>query len=91
LRIADEPEIRSRLAVVLGEVSLALVDARTLATASRVHPMSLRTLDAIHLATAFLLGKELAGFVSYDKRLFDAATLIGFQALRPGAPPLSQA
>ena len=84
-RSVDEPAIRLRLAGVLGEVSLALVDANTLLTASRIHPMTLRSLDSIHLATAFLLGKDLAGFVTYDRRLYTAANLVGCVALKPGA------
>jgi predicted nucleic acid-binding protein len=33
----------------------------------------LRSLDAIHLATARLLGADLAGLVTYDDRLASAA------------------
>ncbi|HXZ75136.1 MAG TPA: hypothetical protein VEH31_30290 [Streptosporangiaceae bacterium] len=37
-------------------------------------PGLLRSLDAIHLATARILAPELDAFVSYDDRLLRAAT-----------------
>ncbi|MBA2699489.1 MAG: type II toxin-antitoxin system VapC family toxin, partial [Nocardioidaceae bacterium] len=52
------------------EVSLtpALLDH-----AGGVEPASLRSLDAIHLASALVLGDELESFVAYDDRLLAAA------------------
>ena len=41
--------------------------------ASRFPSPGLRSLDAIHLATALLLREEVTSFVSYDKRLLAAA------------------
>jgi predicted nucleic acid-binding protein len=35
--------------------------------------LRLRSLDAIHLATALSLGQDLAGIVTYDQRLAEAA------------------
>lgn len=45
---------------------------------------SLRSLDAIHLATARVLGEELDAVVTYDDRLADAAVEAGMPALMPG-------
>ncbi|MFD5827064.1 type II toxin-antitoxin system VapC family toxin [Lentzea sp. NPDC060358] len=45
----------------------------------------LRTLDAIHLATACLLRADLHAFVAYDKRLLAAADEVGLVAVAPGA------
>jgi hypothetical protein len=43
----------------------------------------LRTLDAIHLATAVSLGHELAGMVVYDRRLARAARDAGLTVWAP--------
>ena len=44
---------------------------------------SLRSLDAIHLATARLLGPDLDALVTYDIRLASAATDAGIAVLAP--------
>jgi uncharacterized protein len=44
----------------------------------------LRSLDAIHLATARILGPELDAVVSYDDRLLRAATDAGMAVASPG-------
>ena len=46
----------------------------------------LRSLDAIHLAAAISLGSEIEGFVTYDKRLANAAAEHGLVILAPGLP-----
>jgi predicted nucleic acid-binding protein len=45
----------------------------------------LRTLDAIHLATACRLRGDLHAFVAYDKRLLGAAEDVGLVTVAPGA------
>ena len=47
----------------------------------------LRTLDAVHLASALAMGDELGGFVCYDARLTEAATRIGLPVVAPAAQP----
>jgi len=61
-------------------VSLDIATARS---ASAGPPATLRTLDAIHLATALTLGGDLAAFVTYDDRLADAARTLGLPVVRP--------
>ena len=51
--------------------------------AALVEPVALRTLDAIHLATALALVQELDAFVTYDDRLADAARTLGLPVIRP--------
>lgn len=46
-------------------------------------PASLRSLDAIHLATAVEVQPSLAGFLSYDNRLNEAALTVGIEASSP--------
>ena len=52
--------------------------------ASTVDPPTLRTLDALHLAAALQLGTALAGVVTYDARLAEAADLRGVARTAPG-------
>ena len=51
--------------------------------AAGLEPVGLRSLDAIHLASALVLGDELDAFITYDARQADAARTVG---LRVGAP-----
>ena len=46
----------------------------------------LSTLDALHLASALLLGDALTAFVAYDHRLADAAQAAGLAVVAPGQP-----
>jgi len=48
-----------------------------------VGPAGLRSLDAIHLASALTLGDELDAFVTYDARQADAARAAGLTVESP--------
>ena len=63
-----------------GEV-LARID---LVRAATMEPADLRTLDAIHLATASLFGRSLSRFVCYDGRLAGAAKAGDWNVVAPG-------
>jgi uncharacterized protein len=52
-------------------------------TAVDLDPPVLRSLDAIHLASALSLGPALEAFVCYDRRLSAAAEQAGLSVLRP--------
>ena len=65
--------VRRRAKRVLARIALIRIDDPVLAAAARVAPPDLRTLDAIHLATARSLD-GLAGIVTYDARLGRAAS-----------------
>lgn len=81
--VARKVERSERVDLVLRSVVTLEVDAVVTATASRVMPIGLRTLDAIHIATALALGSELDAFVTYDDRLADAARAVGLPVVRP--------
>ena len=51
--------------------------------AGRMDPATLRSLDAIHLASALALGSELGAVVTYDTRLADAARAAGLEVIAP--------
>lgn len=51
--------------------------------AGRLLPLELRTLDAIHLATAQRLGVDLGRLCSYVGRMRDAAEDLGMAVVAP--------
>jgi predicted nucleic acid-binding protein len=53
------------------------------ALAATLEPLELRTLDAIHLRCALALGDDLAGVLTYDHRMADAARARGVAVLAP--------
>ena len=63
-----------RATELLARIALVDVDRRILRSAAALGPSGLRSLDAIHLATALSLGLDLAGIVTYDQRLSNAAS-----------------
>jgi predicted nucleic acid-binding protein len=77
----DEGVARGR--AVLGRVGLVRVNDRVLNAAGVLLPAGLRSLDAIHLATAGQLGEDLGQVVTYDERMLDAAESLGFKTASP--------
>ena len=77
------PEAVVRLAPVLDLVDLVELDAGIRIVAQTVKPVTVRSLDAIHLATALRIRPRLTSFVTYDKRLADAAAAIGLAVAAP--------
>jgi predicted nucleic acid-binding protein len=74
--------VRRRATRVLARVALIRIDDPVLTAAARTAPPELRTLDAIHLATARSLD-PLAGIVTYDARLARAASRARFKVWSP--------
>jgi len=73
---------------VLARIGRFEVDPPVRATAGAYVEPNLRSLDAIHLATADNLvasGKRLTAFVTYDKRLGTAAAEAGHTVVAPGS------
>ena len=70
---------------VLGSVQLIRLGERIFEHAGLLDPPSLRSLDAIHLASALDLGHDLEGIVTYDTRLAEAAAHNGLAAISPGS------
>jgi uncharacterized protein len=71
------PEAASRLPAVLDQIDLIDLDQRIRMLARTVTPATVRSLDAIHLGTALHVRSALTSFVTYDKRLLDAAQAAG--------------
>ena len=64
-------------------LDLIRVNDRILNTAGRLPPPELRSLDAIHLATAQELEDELSAIVTYDHRMAAAARQLGYRVVEP--------
>ena len=66
------PTAVARLPAVLDLIDLVGLTPRIRALAQAVEPATVRSLDAVHLATALHRRSALTSFVTYDKRLLDA-------------------
>ncbi|MDX5318310.1 MAG: type II toxin-antitoxin system VapC family toxin, partial [Actinomycetes bacterium] len=66
-RAAPDRLVQAR--AVLDAVTLLEVSTAIFVEAGRIDPVTVRSLDAVHLAAALSLGDDLEGFVTYDDRL----------------------
>jgi predicted nucleic acid-binding protein len=84
VRIAD-PSGQAEAAArkMLAELALVELDLTLLEHAAVLGPRRLRTLDAMHLATALVVGPD--ELIAYDRRLLDAAAEAGLTVASPGA------
>lgn len=82
VRRAD-PALEPAARRLLRGVSLLADSNRVLLHATQVEPPRLRTLDAIHVATAYRIRVVLAAFVSYDARQLEAAEALGLPTASP--------
>jgi predicted nucleic acid-binding protein len=80
--IRRRPHDEARLAQVIDRLEVFELDADIDQRASAIAPLSLRTLDAIHVATALAI-PGLGSFVTYDERLAEAARNVGLPVVRP--------
>jgi predicted nucleic acid-binding protein len=72
---------------VVGDLDLVPLDLAVQDVASEIGDPLLRTLDALHLASALLLGEVLTTFVAYDQRLVSGAQAAGLVVAVPGQSP----
>jgi uncharacterized protein len=72
-----------RLHPVLDQIELIDLSPRIRILAQTVQPAAVRSLDGIHLGTALHTRSALTSFVTYDKRLLDAASAAGLPAVAP--------
>jgi predicted nucleic acid-binding protein len=77
--VADERTLDGLLAAT---AEIPLTD-EIRARASTLAPVQLRTLDAIHLASALTLAGDLDGLLTYDARMQQAAAAHGIVVLAP--------
>ncbi len=84
VRFQGRPALE-RARKLLVRMRLLRIDAALLEAAAVLDPRVLRSLDAIHLASALALGPDLEAVVTYDNRMGDAARTLGLTVLSPGA------
>jgi predicted nucleic acid-binding protein len=70
--------------LVLTTVDLLALGDSIAETAIRLDPIVLRTLDALHVASALSLAVELDGVITYDARMAEAVRSVGLRVLAPG-------
>ncbi len=83
-RATVEEELHCRAAELMTAINLLKISTEILNQASLIDPATVRTLDAIHLASARSLGSDLGAMAAYDIRLADAARRSGMVVLAPG-------
>lgn len=69
---------------LLSGISLIPLSGDVINQAGTLGDPNLRSLDALHLASALSVASELTAFVSYDRRLAAAAAAASLQTVVPG-------
>lgn len=82
-RSAERRELERALQALLERMYYVPVDRRLLVRAGAFREAFLRTLDAIHLASAITLVPGVDAFVSYDERQLEAAQVAALPLLTP--------
>ncbi|MQA84059.1 MAG: PIN domain-containing protein [Streptosporangiales bacterium] len=82
--LREDPSQISRADLLLTRVGQVAITRALVEVASRFPDPHLRTLDAIHLATALQLRGDVEAFVTYDRRLAPAAKNQGLVITTPG-------
>jgi hypothetical protein len=77
------PRTLPRVDVLLTGVDMIGLTPAVVDTASRLPDPLLRPLDAVHVATALLLGPDVDVLVSYDSRMLAAAEAYGLPTACP--------
>jgi len=78
------PQRMLLIRALLDGISLITAGVTISDEAGILRPPELRSLDAIHLATARSLGTNLGAFITYDQRLAAAAAWYGIPVVSPG-------
>ncbi len=81
LRDSEAAAARARAALLT--IEMIPVDRPILDAAARLQPGTLRSLDAIHVATALALGTPDVVFYAYDRRSIEAAEANGLEVANP--------
>ncbi|MGH2519379.1 MAG: type II toxin-antitoxin system VapC family toxin, partial [Chloroflexota bacterium] len=64
-------------------IDLVRINDRVLNQAGTMLPADVRSFDAIHMATAALLGDDVRDLVTYDERMASAARSLGCRVSSP--------
>jgi predicted nucleic acid-binding protein len=77
------PELVPLAERVVAQIAVVEVSEPIRARARLLGPATLRSLDALHLATALEIGEELDAVVTYDARMCEAGKTVGLHVLSP--------
>ncbi len=83
VRRAGLPALQAVARRQLASIHLLRLDQAILDRAAALEPGSLRSLDALHLASALALGEQLGALLTYDRRMIEGAMAIGIPATSP--------
>ena len=81
-RRVDEGAVEGAV-LLLGGIDLLPIDRAIVEKAATLIPTELRSLDAIHLASALSVKMNLTALVAYDVRLCSAAAEAGIEVVSP--------
>ena len=81
-RRVDEGAVEGAV-LLLGGIDLLPIDRAIVEKAATLIPTELRSLDAIHLASALSVKTNLTALVAYDVRLCSAAAEAGIEVVSP--------
>ena len=78
-----DPNLNKQLNTIINRFGVIRVSTQVLTIAETLSPTSLRTLDAIHLASCIIFGDALTGFVTYDNAQASAALANRIEVFTP--------
>ena len=79
------PEKITEAQKILDGIDLTPVNPTILSMAENFTPsISLKSLDAIHVASVLFLGTAVEGLISYDKQMIKNAKDLGIKVISPG-------
>ena len=82
-----EPKVLKSAEQVLKNLNFVKIDSQTLVQAERLPDrISIRALDAIHIAVASKMALRISSVLTYDKQMAKAAKALGFEILSPSEP-----
>jgi predicted nucleic acid-binding protein len=81
--VRASPGLSGTVGPLLDDFAGVRVSERDFARARVLQPMSLRTLDALHLAVVLGVDGGCAGIVTYDHRIVEAAAAVGIRTVSP--------
>ena len=78
-----DPNLNKQFNAIVTRFGVIRVSTQVLTIATVLSPTTLRTLDAIHLASCVILGDDLTGFVTYDNAQASAASINSIEVITP--------
>ena len=78
-----DSNLNKQFNIIATRFGVIRVSTQVLTIAAVLSPTTLRTLDAIHLASCVILGDDLTGFVTYDNAQASAASINSIEVITP--------